>query len=402
VPRGRICLRPHGGFQGVFRGSEIKMSEKNIFTGRVESLSFSGGVLRFEGRPFFVPFTCPGDVVRVEVGEEKAHTARLSALVEASPCRVEPLCPLFGVCGGCAWQHISYERQLEEKKRIVSDSFERIGGFAPPPGMTIAPSAPYGYRNRVSLHTDGGVIGFKPVKSAGVVPVADCPAAVPAVREFIKTATAGKGRFSGRFTVYGFDDRIAVEGGDTEKLFVPGLGITMDVRLFFQSNLEMQRKLIGDVCALAGEGETLADIYCGVGAFAYPLAAYFQNMLLVEENPQAIALARENLRGTPAKKEYCALRVEQYCAAYAKQTKVPHWDAVIVDPPRGGLCAPLIDLFCRARPSKIIYVSCNPVTLARDAKRLLADGFRLASAACYDFYPQTTHVECAALFTPEP
>ncbi|MDR1470627.1 MAG: class I SAM-dependent RNA methyltransferase [Spirochaetaceae bacterium] len=371
-------------------------------------MSFSGGVVRFGQQAFFVPFACPGDVVRAEVTDEKKHKARLVDIIEASEDRVEPRCPLFGKCGGCTLQHIGYERQAAEKKKIVADSLGRIGGVEAMPDIGFVPSPPYGYRNRVELHTDGEGTGFKAAKSAKVVPARDCPAAVPVVRDFIKHADCPHGRR--RFTVYGFDDRIAVEGGDTERLFVPGLEITMDVRLFFQSNLEAQKTLVADVAALAGKGGVLADIYCGVGAFARSLAAGFGALVLVEENPGAIALARENLRGIPSlpgdradnRADYYALSAERYCAALQQNTKnahnAGHWDVAVVDPPREGLCVPLIDLFIRLKTAVLIYVSCNPATLARDTQRLCAGGYRLESVTCYDFYPQTTHIECAALF----
>jgi 23S rRNA (uracil1939-C5)-methyltransferase len=373
-----------------------------VFEGRVESISFSGGVVRFGGKVFFVPFTCPDDVVRVESVDEKKPTARLVEVITASGDRVEPQCPLFGKCGGCMLQHINYERQAVEKKKMVADSLRRIGGVEALPEIRFVPSPPYGYRNRVELHRDGEmtgfVTGFKEAKSTKVVRARDCPVAVPVVRDFIRHADFPGGLR--RFTVYGFDDQIAVEGSDTEKLFVPGLDIMMDARLFFQSNLEAQKKLVADVAACAGEGSVLADIYCGVGTFARSLASGFAALVLVEENPRAVALARENLRSVPSRMEYYALSAERYCAALAQNAghALPRWDTVVVDPPREGLCAPLIDLFIRVKTAALIYVSCNPATLARDTKRLCAGGYALESVTCYDFYPQTAHIECAAFF----
>jgi 23S rRNA (uracil1939-C5)-methyltransferase len=395
------------------------MRDRVVFEGRVESISFSGGIVRLDRKPFFVPFACPGDVVRVEIADEKKYAARLVEIIEVSPDRIEPRCPLFGICGGCTLQHISYGRQAAEKKKMVRDSFRRIGGFEALPEIGWVPSPEYGCRNRVELHSDGRNTGFKEAKSAGVVPAGPCPMAVPVVRDFIQNAAAMsrmpqqpqgpqtplKPRVSQpgsikRFTVYGFDNRLAVEGGDTEKLFIPDLGITMDVRIFFQSNLHMQKKLIADVVLAAGEGGTLADIYCGVGAFAHSLAARYENICLIEENPGAIALARENLRDAPSKTDYYALSAEEYCAMLARNRKgrLPRWDTVIVDPPRGGLCAPLVDLLLTLKTVALVYVSCNPATLARDAKRLCDGGFSLDLLTCYDFYPQTPHIECVALF----
>jgi tRNA/tmRNA/rRNA uracil-C5-methylase (TrmA/RlmC/RlmD family) len=374
-----------------------------VFEGRVESISFSGGVVRFDKNTFFVPFTCPGDVVRARVVNEKKNAAALIGLVKASPHRVEPPCHLFGICGGCVFQHISYEKQVEEKKNMVADSLERIGGLKVPPCIEMVTSPPYGYRNRIGLHRDGSIIGFKQAGSSTVIPLPDCPVAVPVVRQFARQCMqdAAEGKHSQkRFAVYGFDDQIAVEGSDTERLFIPGLGITMDARIFFQSNLEMQKKLVADVSALAGEGDAVADMYGGVGVFAYALAPHFKKLFFIEGNPAAVALARENLRNVPSQTEYYALSLETYCAMIAKTAvpKLPRWDAAIVDPPREGLCASLISLFIRLKTPRLVYVSCNPVTFARDAKRLCEGGFSLESITCYDFYPQTPHIECAALF----
>jgi 23S rRNA (uracil1939-C5)-methyltransferase len=372
-----------------------------VFEGRVESLSFSGGVTRFENNAFFVPYACPGDVIRARIAGEKNHTAELVEIIEASPHRVEPPCPLFGICGGCTLQHISYAAQIEEKKKSAADSLRRIGKLETLPDIRMVPSPQYGYRNRIELHTDGQITGFKQAKSATVIPATTCLAAVPVVREFMQNAARyqrSQKRLQKRYAVYGFDNQIAAEGGVPEKLFIPGLDITMDVRLFFQSNLELQKKLIADVAAIAGEGETAADLYCGVGAFARSLAAHFQKLYLVEENPMAIALARENLRHTAAETDYYALSLEKYCAMFEKKAALPRWDAAVADPPRDGLCVPLIDLFVKLKTPRLVYVSCNPATLARDARLLREGGYSLDSITCYDFYPQTPHLECAALF----
>jgi 23S rRNA (uracil1939-C5)-methyltransferase len=381
--------------------------DRTVFEGRVESISFSGGVVRLGESVFFVPFTCQGDVIRARAVNGKKHTAELVGIIEASRDRAEPPCALFGICGGCTLQHIAYAAQIEQKKKIVADSLRRIGGLDMLPTIGMVTSPQYGYRNRVELHTDGRITGFKQAKSANIIPAHTCPAAVPVIREYLKNAAEPSRVRKGspiqppkRYAVYGFDDRLAVEGGGAEKLFVPGLDVTMDARIFFQSNLELQKKLVADVAVAAGEGESAADLYCGVGAFARSLSARFQKLCLVEENPAAIALARENLRDTPAEAEYYALSLEKYCATLEKNTgpAAPRWDVAVADPPREGLCPPLARLFARLKIPRLVYVSCNPVTLARDAKRLRESGYSLDSITCYDFYPQTLHIECAAVF----
>jgi 23S rRNA (uracil1939-C5)-methyltransferase len=394
-------------YYASFDRRESKVGDRTVFEGRIESISFSGGVIRFGGSTFFVPFTCPGDVIRARVVNGKKHVAELVGISKASRDRVEPLCALFGICGGCTLQHISYAAQIEQKKKIVTDSLRRIGGLDALPDIGMVTSPQYGYRNRVELHTDGRITGFKQAKSAKIIPAHTCPAAVPVIRDYLQNVARAMCTRKGppvqppkRYAVYGFDDRLAVEGGGTEKLFVPGLDVTMDVRIFFQSNLELQKKLVADVAATAGDGEVAADLYCGVGAFARSLSAHFQKRCLVEENPAAIALARENLRNMSAEAEYYALSLEKYCAMLEKKagSVAPRWDVAVADPPREGLCPPLVSLFVRLKTPRLIYVSCNPVTLARDAKLLCEGGYRLDSITCYDFYPQTLHIECVAVF----
>jgi 23S rRNA (uracil1939-C5)-methyltransferase len=205
-----------------------------------------------------------------------------------------------------------------------------------------------------------------------------------------------------RFSIYGYDDKLVVEGKGEQKLFVESLGLTMDAGVFFQSNLELQKKMLRDIKEIAGSGKTALDIYSGAGVFAFSLSDSFEKITLVEENTKALSLSRENLRNTLCEKDFIAFSAEVYSKALLdKGGDLPSFDLVIADPPREGLSPSFVRLLLKLKTKSFIYVSCNPATLARDAKLLCTqteNSFNLEAITFYDFYPQTPHIESVTLF----
>jgi 23S rRNA (uracil1939-C5)-methyltransferase len=166
----------------------------------------------------------------------------------------------------------------------------------------------------------------------------------------------------------------------------------------------MQVQLVDAVRAAMGRGCNAADLYAGAGVFASVLAHSFEQVTVVEENPLAVALARENLKNAGAKIDYYAFSAQQFSTYLlnGRSDAIPYYGTIIADPPRPGLCNACISLLTRIKPETFIYVSCNPPTLARDAKLLCENGFRLESVRVFDFYPQTAHIECMAVFKHPP
>jgi 23S rRNA (uracil1939-C5)-methyltransferase len=379
-----------------------------VFRATVERIAAGGaGVMSFQGKRVFMDLVVPGDTVAGRIVREKSGWAQaeLVAVESPSPRRVEPRCPLFGTCGGCSLQCLAYETQVAEKTLILRDAFVRLGGVSLPRDLPFVPSPPWEYRNRVQLHYDsrGGAPGFKARRGSAVVPAPDCPIADPGIRAALREGGVLPGPSSGRFVLYARGDTLLSEGilrGKTARrgaVLLRGRTISLDAGVFFQSNGLMLEKLIGDLLGIAEGADTslpMADLYCGVGVFAAFLGALFPRSDLVEENPAAIALARENTRGLQT--ELFAQTVDRWAASRGMDGG---YGFMVVDPPRQGLSPALRRALARQGPPTLAYVSCDPATLARDSGELIAGGYRLEQLTGYDFYPQTSHIESLAVFT---
>jgi 23S rRNA (uracil1939-C5)-methyltransferase len=361
----------------------------------IEKLVAGGDGLGFlNGKAVFVPGVLPGETVKVRLSQHRRDFAR-GAVIEVahrSPHRQAPPCGLAGICGGCDWLHIRYKEQLAQKAAIVREAFRRVGHFS---WETISVHAgpELGYRNRVQMHRDhAGRLGFMAGGGRAVVPVAVCPVSVPGINGvFARPARAPSDR--DRFTVWGEGDAAAIEGIDDRRDIVArvdGKDILFSVGCFFQSNLAVLSKLVS--FAIAGlSGGAAADLYCGVGLFGAFLAESFAAVTAVESSSLSMSYARRNIVGSA--NDFFPVSVEQWIEAGAPGGP---FGAVVVDPPRAGLAPEVRGWLLRAKPTRLVYVSCNPVTLARDLGELAGGGFALAEVGLFDFFPHTSHVETVA------
>jgi 23S rRNA (uracil1939-C5)-methyltransferase len=375
------------------------MAIGEIFTATVERIVAGGaGLARKDGRPVFIGLSSPGDQLRARISRENRDWAEAETLeiLEASPGRIEPACPRYGICGGCSLQHIAYDSQLEVKKSILKGSFARTGALAAIPEPAVFPSPPWGYRNRMQFHRlpNARGVGLMARKGREIVPLSGCPVADRGIQESLAAGLLSPPPHKDRFTLYSREDTLLREGGVSRgRVNIRGKGILLDAALFFQSNASMLEILVGDLLALAGEADSsrpLADIYCGVGTFAFFLGKTFPRTDMVEENRAALALARENV----GEANYFAMKDEQW----ARGRRGADYGLIVVDPPRQGLSPAMWDWLARARAPILAYVSCDSVTLARDSRELLARGWKLEELRLYDFYPQTAHIESLAIF----
>lgn len=405
----------------------------------IEKLASGGDGIAFsDGRAVFVPFSIPGEKVSCEIVRDQGDYLRASILeiLEPSPARVIPPCPIFGRCGGCSLQHMEYGRQLEWKADAVREAFIRTAGIrlastadeSPVIGdnsatgsipFSVHPGNAYGYRNRVQLHftADHG-IGYREASSADSLRAHGCPVATKVVDDWLKkrnrasradkelTARIGE---RDRFVVFGQEDRLYIEGMDAmADATVAGRHYRFPLKHFFQSNLEMAGKLVDE--AVAGlSGDAAVDLYSGAGLFASRLAEGFSQVLCVESDPVSLEAARTNLpRG---KGRFHPVDVDSWIAGQkTKKTAgsatgpeaaaLPHFDLVLADPPRQGLSPAARKWLSQVPANRFIYVSCDPVTMARDIGELVRAGWSLQSLAMYDFYPQTGHVEALARLSP--
>jgi 23S rRNA (uracil1939-C5)-methyltransferase len=383
------------------------MSIGDVINLRLESIAHGGEALgRIEGKPVFVKGGAPQETVRCRITEDRKTWARaeLLEIIEVSPARIESVCAYYGKCGGCNLQHIEYNVQLEAKVSILKDSFLRIAGFDPPQ-PEVFPCTPWGYRNRMQFHCfrqlaqeGGSKFGIKGHHSEEIIAVRDCPVADRLIRELLREG--GKALplppEKDRFTVFSHNDLLLSESGtERGKINLLEKEITLDAGVFFQSNISMLEKLIiylREIIADADQNLPMADLYCGVGTFAVFLGSQFKKIILAEENKKAVAIARENLKGTDA--EFFALRDTDWIKT-ALRRKIGF---VVADPPRAGLSSSLAAVLAYNGPPVLAYVSCDAAALARDSKILINGGYKLRNLALFDFYPQTAHIESLAVF----
>ncbi len=401
------------------------------------AMAHGGSALgRYGGQVVFVPYAIPGETVRVEITEARARwaRARLLDVLEPSPHRVEPPCPHFGPgkCGGCHFQHIDYEAQVEFKRQVVVDQLARVGGLHDVSVQEpIGAAEPWSYRNHVQFSvTPEGQLGFLTGDTHHVVPVGECLildpllddlwAALdmewPQLRRLSLRCGSATGDLMAIFELDHYEDFdievdlsvscvILLADGEAVVLMghpflvehVAGRNYRISTGSFFQVNTggaEALVTLVRECLAPAGD-EVLADLYCGVGLFGLAIASDVRRVIGVEAAPSAVADFRHNAQGTD--------HVESIEGEV--QVVLPHLagpvDLLVLDPPRSGAGARVVGEIARLGPRRVVYVSCDPATLARDARHMTGAGYRLEQVQPVDLFPQTFHVESMALFVRE-
>lgn len=380
------------------------MSEPRL-TLAIERLASSGeGVAHDpDGRVVFVPGTVPGDHVEVRLVEERRRFARGEALnrIEDGPDRVAPRCPLVGRCGGCTWQHVAYPAQVRAKGAIVQDALQRIGRLEPPGEVVCTPSPdPFGYRGRARLGFERGRVGFRHLRSHALCPATMCPVLAPPLAEALAALGRKPPEGQGELTLAAGDDGAVCITGDGR----PGRGVVLEVsgdrvRVsaggFLQVNALLRGVLAEAVFEAAGSGERLAEYFAGAGFFTLGLARRFGRVVAVEAHPTATGDIAANLAAaglSNVKIETAPAESDRHRDAL--QRFAPQ--VVVLDPPRTGLPPGFAKYVAGLAADRIVYVSCDPATLARDLRVLCDDGYRLASVRAFDLFPQTPHVETLA------
>jgi tRNA/tmRNA/rRNA uracil-C5-methylase (TrmA/RlmC/RlmD family) len=359
----------------------------------IEDIAFGGeGVGRLNEFVVFVPFVAPGETVEAEMIEVKKRfgRARLLKVLQPSPDRVAPACRYFGECGGCQYQHIAYPAQLRIKHKQVCDLLQRIGGIDPARVDPVVPCpAPYGYRNRIMIRSQwdkykqGLNIGFLRAENRLVVDIEECKIAEPALNEQIRLVRQEPPPKGGIKVVL----RAAAEGWEVPR------------DSFFQNNFYLLPKLVETVGArLRDSGSRfLIDAYCGVGFFSIELGGLVEEFAGVEVDTPSIQAARRNAqtRGR-SNGQFLAGRTEELLPRMLGRFEAP-CTTVILDPPRTGCPAEMLQALREAGPRQVLYVSCHPATLARDLNVLRAGNvFEVTKIVPLDMFPQTQHTECVA------
>lgn len=380
-------------------------------------MAYGGAAVgRHEGRAVFVTGGISGERVRARIRQDKGRFA-LAEVVEVltpSPERVEPRCGHVGQCGGCQWQHIDYGAQLTFKQQIVADQLARIGGLKDALVLPTIPSdPPWAYRSHVTFHpTREGKLGFVGVDDRQVIAIRECPISQPALLKLTIN------RQDAKDAEWKPDDRVRVQVGSEAGEWLVAVSAREDVPArviagaeavhysvkgktfrvaggsFFQVNLTQAAVLVEQVMAWLEPvaGGSALDLYSGVGLFTAFLAERFESVVGVESFAPAVEDARFNLTGQ-GRVAFEVGSVETVLGGLSGPFR-----AAVVDPPRAGMAPAALDALIAQQPARIAYVSCDPSTLARDAKRLVGAGYRLAQVQPVDMFPQTYHIEAVAWF----
>ena len=394
-------------------------------TVRIEKLVYGGaGLARHAEQTVFVPFVLPGEEVEVDVPDGKAVSRGVpAAWVERSSERAEPPCPVFERCGGCQYQHIPYQRQCEFKQEILRETLRRIGGLQWDGDIPVISAEPWGYRNRSQLrfasHNGTVQTGFFAAESHRLVAVDECAINSPALnrahrviaemaadRRFPRAlrqleVVTNEGHFQinlprrpgpmpGRFWRW-CAESLGVDRPGAPIIFESG-GDSFRVsgRSFFQVNRHLVGSLSGHAIGESG-GALALDLYCGVGLLTVPLARRFSAVVGVDSGASAARDLHANARKAGVRVRAVQMDVLEFLCGYGETP-----DLIVADPPRAGLGDGVVEQLRRIGAPRLRLVSCDPATLARDLKALLAGGYEMEDLVLVDLFPQTFHVETVA------
>jgi 23S rRNA (uracil1939-C5)-methyltransferase len=400
---------------------------------KIDNLVYGGeGVGRLpDGRAVFVPFTLPGELVRIWLREEKPHFARaeLVKLLEPSPRRIVARCSHFGYCGGCHYQHMHVADQLEAKTAILHQQLERIGGLKEIPSIeAIAAPEPWYYRNVMQFHlTREGKLGFQRAHSNQTFAIRECHLPeepinslwpqldiepLPGLERLILRSGADDELMlilecsvpqPLDFDIEGVPisivqhspaGRLVLAGSDHILMEVSGRRFRVSSSSFFQVNTHQARAIVEHLLAQIPLDETMTvlDVYCGVGLFSAFLAPKVTRLVGIEISPDSCDDFTTNLD------EFENVSLYEAPAETVLNDIQFNPDVIVVDPPREGLAAKTVAGILAQEASYLAYISCDPATLARDARRLISGGFRLSKVTLFDLFPHTYHLESMTIW----
>ena len=369
----------------------------------IRSLAAGGdGVGRLaDGRVVFVPWSAPGDLLRLGPLELHKRFARgsISELVHPGPDRREPPCPVAGRCGGCRWQHIRPEAQREARAAILRETLQRLAGVPWSEEIRLVPSPELGYRGRARVQGGGGRVGFRKLRSHALCGISHCPVLSPGLDRALGQLAAdpptqpmewllAEGD-SGEISVW---PRVRGARAPAIEIEVAGDRLRIGPGVFFQAHATLRGTLAEAVWELAGSGGRAVELYAGAGFFTLGLARRFSELVAVESDPRSVRDLRFNL----ARAGHQRVRVEQReVASFLRDPKGAKSgvELLVLDPPRTGLPRDAAAGLAALGADRIVYVSCDPATLARDLRVLVAADYRPTALRALDLFPQTAHLE---------
>lgn len=384
-----------------------------------------------DGRSVFVPYVLPGEEVQVEIVNSKKRFAKGIPVrwISKAENRINPPCPYFGECGGCHYQHISYGDQIELKQQIIEDQFQRLAGIEALPFKVIEISEEeFNYRNTIRLHvSQDGQLGYLRHNTRELIPIEDCMLAKGNLRKFLKQFSLLPEMeinsiqfrwdvndevlilidsddivppeisidFTGSIVHQSPAGEMVLAGGGTQLFEINDVPFVVSAQSFFQANSFIAERMVNyiDRFVSGSPNGTLMDLYSGVGLFSRFFADRFGRCVAIEGSPSAVGDYVVNLD------EFEHIEVYEGSVEYMLPSLDISPDVVIMDPPRAGVDPAVVDWLAEKETPLVVYVSCDPSTLARDIKRLLLQGYKLEEIAMFDQFPQTYHIEMISILT---
>jgi 23S rRNA (uracil1939-C5)-methyltransferase len=369
----------------------------------IEKLVYGGaGLARTDQGVVFVPRSAPGDIVEAEVFERKKDyaTARITKILEPSPDRQETYCPNYETAGCCHWQHVRYERQVDYKEAIVRETFRRVGHLDWNGTIQRRTGPDRNYRLRATFHVTNDRLGFVAEHSNTIVPIRECASLVPELNQFLATADG-----SGAQQVHAVStpEVIATFVLNDGTLQRSGRGTIeagefhyrLNADTFFQANRFLLQPMIDEVVQQAGPSPgNVLELYSGAGFFSVPLARVATEVIAIESSRNAVRLAQENAR---INQTWQLRSVEGQVDTTLRSADL-HPNVIVLDPPRTGCGIRTAEQIAAFKAKRIVYVSCNPATFAREAAVFVAKGYELGGVTLVDQFPNTFHIELVASF----
>lgn len=404
-----------------------------IKTVTTEKFLFGGNSLaKIDNKSVLIPYAIPGETLSINIVQHKNDydNAEIIEIINPSEHRVTPPCKYYGICGGCNMMHIDTDYQHELRKQMLTDTFAQFK-IDVSDKIEIIKAEDYNYRSRFQF-TNGGL---SQKNTNNIINIENCLCADKNINKFLQNTEFSK-RPKGRIHIFGSDkiisdEKIKIEINNQNDrnsgIKLKGKGkikkvkenhyfsgtilspenqitvkldnknITFDVRGFFQSNLTVFEKVLTLICNTLPEGNSVLDMYSGCGSISAFLADKFKQVTLVEHNRDAIVFAEQNMAGTNHKS--FGLSGASWVKTCAPS--LPPFDACVVDPPRSGMEKEVLEYLCNSKIPFIRSLSCDPVTHARDAEKLIKAGYKLEKLYLLDFYPHTSHIESLAIFNLE-
>lgn len=393
-----------------------------------EKIVFGGNSLaKIDGKNVFVPFAIPGETLEVHITKnyKDYDVAEITSIINPSKHRVEPPCKYYKKCGGCNMLHIDYDFQKKLRTQILSDLFLQQG-IDVQNQIEIISGQNYNYRCRFQLNNGG----LSERSSNNIIPIEQCFCAEKKINEYLQNTPFDK-RPEGRIPLFGSEfsennvmiyqekqsfkekNTSYIKNGRKQKIkknvhfagtvyspensitvMLNGKNISFDVRGFFQSNLFVFEKVLNLIVQNLEGGKNILDMYAGCGSISAFLSDLYENVVLVEHNRDALVYAEQNLIG----KKHTSFGMSgaswiKNCASTCQP-----FDACVIDPPRSGMESEVCDYLCNSNIKKIISLSCDPSTHARDCKKLIQAGYKIKKIYLLDFYPNTSHIESLVVF----